>query len=242
MYEISIEIFNYLPNLYKNPQEKEYIDFLWDAFETNYEKEKYQFAFIAYHMMFMSFVYFSIWKIKTCRKEDFKKALIGFNKSFEKGLINASSPFVFSTVNESSVLRFFKLVNCGNDKIGTFTKLVKDRNEIAHSNGNIFYNDQYSIDGKIDEVLNCISQINENLRCIIKTIFRNFLKHNWNNDEREFIEDVDQIREILIQQNYFSEKDINYCLSLDINSLKGDLHFPKIKRLFKKFQKEYSEA
>jgi hypothetical protein len=94
MNEDSFQILNYLPYLYKTTQEEEYINFLWDVFYTNYEKEKYQFAFIAYHMLFMSFVYFSIWKIKINREKDFTKALIGFSKDCEKNMMNASSPFV----------------------------------------------------------------------------------------------------------------------------------------------------
>ena len=80
MNEEAFKILNYLPYSYKTIQEEEYINFLWDAFYANYEKEKFQFAFIGYHMLFMSFVYFSIWKIKINRKKDFAKALIGFNK------------------------------------------------------------------------------------------------------------------------------------------------------------------
>ena len=38
-------IFEYLPVSYKNPTEKEYVEFLWDAFLTNYNAEKYPFAF-----------------------------------------------------------------------------------------------------------------------------------------------------------------------------------------------------
>jgi hypothetical protein len=34
-------IFDYLPASYKNPTEKEYVDFLWDAFISNYETGKY---------------------------------------------------------------------------------------------------------------------------------------------------------------------------------------------------------
>jgi len=32
-------------------------------FETNFTYGKYQFAFLAYHMLAMSFVYFNIWQI-----------------------------------------------------------------------------------------------------------------------------------------------------------------------------------
>jgi len=241
MNEDSFKILNYLPYLYKTTQEEEYINFLWDVFYTNYEKEKYQFAFITYHMLFMSFVYFSIWKIKINREKDFAKALIGFNKDCEKNMMNASSPFTFSEINESNIFRFFKLVGCENDKIGEFTRLVKDRNDIAHSNGNIFFNSQDSLDEKINEVLRCIDKIQENTKCVIKNTFKQFLKNNWDNNAREWLDDGDQIREILIRKNYFSKKDIDHGLSFDINLLKQEKSFTKIKKLFKTFQNEYLE-
>jgi len=241
MNEDSFKISSYLPYLYKTTQEEEYIKFLWDAFYANYEKEKYQFAFIGYHMLFMSFTYFSIWKIKINREKDFAKALIGFNKECEKNMINASSPFTFSEINESNIFRFFKLVGCENDKIGEFTRLVRDRNDITHSNGNIFFNSQDSLDEKIDEVLGCINKIQENIKCIIKNTFKDFLKNNWDNNNREWLDDGDQIREILIRKNYFSKKDIEHCLLFDINLLAQEKNFTKIKNIFKTFKKEYSE-
>jgi len=50
------ELADYLPLSLKTPKEQEYIEFLWDAFETNHTHGKYQFAFLAYHMLTMSFV------------------------------------------------------------------------------------------------------------------------------------------------------------------------------------------
>ncbi len=49
MNEDAFQILDYLPCLYKTTQEEEYINFLWETFEANYEKEKYQFVFIVYH-------------------------------------------------------------------------------------------------------------------------------------------------------------------------------------------------
>lgn len=134
----ALPLANYLPLSYKNQQEKDYIAFLWSAFETNYEKENYQFAFLAYHMLTMSFVYFNIWQIKLTEPQNFEMALIGFSRD-EKGLMAATSPFVFSAVAERSVLRFLKLIQCDNSKIGTYAKLVDDRNNTAHPNGQILY-------------------------------------------------------------------------------------------------------
>ena len=59
--EEALGLADYLPLSFKTPTEQEYMEFLWDAFETNYTRGKYQFAFLAYHMLTMSFVYFNIW-------------------------------------------------------------------------------------------------------------------------------------------------------------------------------------
>ena len=92
--EEATELGSYLPISFKSPKEQEYISFLWDAFGTNYEHGKYQFGFLAYHMLAMSFVYFNIWQIREAHPEDFKKGLIGFARD-EKSLLGATSPFAF---------------------------------------------------------------------------------------------------------------------------------------------------
>lgn len=84
----------------------------------------------------------NIWQIRQARPEDFQKGLIGFGKDIEKSLLGATSPFVFSTVKESSILRLLKLIACDNGKIGTYAKLVDDRNKTAHTNGHIFFSTQ----------------------------------------------------------------------------------------------------
>lgn len=103
--EEAAELASYLPLSFKTRSEQEYIKFLWDAFETNYTHAKYQFAFLAYHMLAMSFVYFNIWQIRQTEPGNFAMGLIGFGKDIEKSLLDATSPFVFSTVNERSILR-----------------------------------------------------------------------------------------------------------------------------------------
>ena len=116
----------YLPLSFKTPKEQEYIAFLWEAFTSNYENQKHQFAFLAYHMLTMSFVYFNIWQIKQNRPADFLKATYGFSKDIEETVLSATSPFTFSEIGESAIFRFLKLIDCDNGKIGTYTKLVKD--------------------------------------------------------------------------------------------------------------------
>ena len=68
-------------------------------------------------------------------------------------MLEATSPFVLSTVNERSILRLLRLIACGNGKIGTYAKLVSDRNDAAHPNGNIFFSTQAALDARVTEVL-----------------------------------------------------------------------------------------
>uniref|UniRef100_UPI00261E4C9D hypothetical protein n=1 Tax=Acidithiobacillus sp. TaxID=1872118 RepID=UPI00261E4C9D len=140
-------------------------------------------------------------------------------KDIEKSLLDASSPFVFSTVNERSILRFLKLIACDNGKIGTYAKLVDDRNESAHPNGNIFYSTEAALDVKITETLRVVAEIQTHSQPVIEHCYREFLLQNHDPDEREYPDAADQIREVLIHGNYLSQKDIEICLGFDVESL-----------------------
>lgn len=229
---------NYLPLSFKSPKEQEYIEFLWDAFETNYTHGKYQFAFLAYHMLTMSCVYFNIWQIKQTRPGDFEKGLIGFARD-EKALLEATSPFVFSAVNERTILRFLKLIACDNGKIGTYAKLVDDRNESAHPNGNIFYSTQEALDAKITEILRVVDEIQTHSKPVIEHCYREFLLQNHDPEEREYPEAADQIREVLIHGNYMSRRDVDICLEFNLAGLKEHEGIEEIKALHGALAKEF---
>lgn len=240
--EEAAELANYLPLSFKTRSEHDYIAFLWDAFETNYTHGKYQFAFLAYHMLTMSFVYFNIWQIKQTEPKDFAMGLIGFGKETEKSLLEATSPFVFSTVNERSILRFLKLIACDNGKIGTYAKLVDDRNETTHPNGNIFYIEQSALDLKIREILRVVDEIQTHSAPIIQRCYSRFLAESHDPENREYTDDADQIREVLIHGNYLSQKDIEICAAFDISEYQAHPRFPSIESLNQSLQHQYGNA
>ena len=110
---------------------------------------------------------------------------IGFGKDIEKSLLEATSPFVFSAVNERTILRFLKLIACDNSKIGTYAKLVDDRNETARPNGNIFFSTEVALDAKITEILRVVDEIQTHSRPVIEHCYRDFLLQNHDPEERE---------------------------------------------------------
>ena len=235
----ALPILEYLPVSFHRQQDSDYIQFLWQAFETNYQNEKFQFAVLAYHMLYMSFVYFSVWQIKEAHPDLFRNSLVGFSKDDERSLLDASSPFTFWKINESRIFRFLKLTGCDNHHVGQYAKLVKERNDIAHSNGNIFFNAAQSTDEKIGEMLSCMAEIQNHMQSVIHECFSRFLKESWDSEIREYEDPSDQIREGLIHTHYFSQKDIEACLSFDIQLLNQHDSFSEIKTLFDHFVGEY---
>jgi hypothetical protein len=234
------ELRDYLPLSFKTESEQKYIDFLWDAFQSNHEHGKYQFAFLAYHMLTMCFVYFNIWQIKQNEPKDFEKGLIGFDKDIEREILGATSPFVFSVVRERSILRLLKLIQCDNTKIGIYAKLVDDRNDTAHSNGNIFYSEQSALELKIREILRVVDEIQTHSKSVIEHCYRDFLIQNHDPEGREYPDAADQIREVLIHQNYLSQRDIDICLAYDLAPLSADANFPAIQALHQSLRGTYA--
>lgn len=240
--EEAFELTNYLPLSFKTSKEQEYVDFLWDAFESNYQTRKFQFAFLAYHMLTMSFVYFKIWQIKQNEPKDFEKAMVGFSKDLEKELLEATTPFAFWRINESSTMRFLKLIGCGNDKVGTYAALVKERNDSAHTNGNIFFSEQSALDRKLVEILRIADEIQDHSKSLIDHCYHDFLIQYGNPDDREFSDINDQVREILIRRHYLSPKDIQVCLAHDISLMQAEPNFSEIKILHQSLRAIYSDA
>lgn len=231
MIEEADQLEGFLPISYRTAKEEEYVRFLWEAFHDNCASGKYQFAFLAYHMLTMCFVYFNIWQIKLIKPEGFATALIGFGKDMEKELLEATSPFTFSVVNESSVMRFLKLIQCDNAKIGAYTKLVKDRNETAHSNGNIFYSYEDELAAKVRDILRLVSEIQGHSEGIIIEGYKGFLLDSADPEERQHIEIADQVREVLIHESYMSLIDLAFCANFDIAEFADHLHFAEIEAL-----------
>lgn len=230
----------FLPYSFKNKQEEKYIELLWGAFEVNYKGEKYEFASLALHLLYMSFFSFSVWQIRAARKDDFAKAMVGFDKDVETLLYKAESPFdFFARVKESTIVRFSKLIGCDNQQIGGFARFLKGRHKIAHPSGTVFFNDKDDLDRHLAEVTKELEIVQGCMKLIVQECLRYFLIEYWDENTWQFSDPADQIREMLIHTNYFSQKDIEDCLKFEIAALENEEGYEQIKKLFDVFVKEY---
>jgi DNA-binding FrmR family transcriptional regulator len=234
----ALPILEFLPNSFREPGEQEYISFLWSAFESNYEHESYQFAMLPYHMLYMSFVYFSVWQIKLMQPRDFENAAI-FVPQKERDILQATSPFTFSVVNERSIFRFLKLIGCADQHTGSFAKLVDVRNDLAHSNGLINCRDQSAADLRVADVMRQVRAIQGHMKPLLHQCLSQFLLESCAEEEMEYDNPTDQIRELLVHKHYFSLKDIEACRSFDVQTLSNRPRFEAIKNLFDTFLLAY---
>jgi hypothetical protein len=248
MIEDAQKIFDYLPQEYKTQAENDYVAFLWDAFTVNYEKEKYQFAYFAYHMLFMCLVYFQLAKIYLNSPEEIRRLLIftgsaqtaidNYEKKHKEATKNNISaphfdPFSLAGEKERSIVGLFISIGCDRETIKRLKAIVDERNDIAHSNGNINFSNQYSFDGKIKEILECIAHIHDHTRPIITACTKKFLLESANPEENEFLNENDQVRELFAKGNYLSSQDILVACEFPIEQLKNEENYQYIEKLFR---------
>ena len=227
----ALELGEYLPQSFANASEQAYLAFLWSAFETNDEAERYEFASLAFHLLYMSFVSFSVWQVRLARPEQFAMAMVGFDKS-ESALIACESPFKFyDQLRESQIFRFLKLIGCSNQQVGEFAKFVKRRNKIAHPTGTVFFNDQAAIDAEIAEMMKEVRNIEAHMQPVIVELYRRFLADSADPETREYAEPGDEVTANFVHANYMSAADLVICRGLDIETLSDEPGFEDMQAL-----------
>ena len=204
------QMHDYLPLAYRNPAEAEYIAFLWETFETNYQHGNYQFALLAYHMLCMSSMYVAVWQIKLALPDAFAQALL-FQQEAQT-LRSATSPFTFSKISERGVLKFLHLIGCDDAQIAQLSRLVAERNHMAHANGNVFCRTQAAAQGKIENILARLHDVQTKIAPLLQRCFERFLVDNAHAEQWEYAESEDQVRGGFIQPYYLSPQDVAACL------------------------------
>ena len=67
--------------------------------------------------------------------------------------------------------------------------------------------------------------------------YKRFLLESADPEEREHIDAIDQVREVLIHENYMSLIDLDFCARFDIAEFADHTHFAEIEALHGEVQK-----
>lgn len=215
----ALELGEYLPFSLASSSETEYLQFLWLAFQANYNEGRYEFASLAYHLLYMSFISCSIWQIRLARPEQFQFAMVGFRNEAEGKLLSCDNPFKFyDDLKESQIFRFLKLIGCANDQVGQFAQFVKRRNRIAHPSGSVFFNDRDTIDDELSLMMREVRNIQGHMKPVIGEIYDRFLIESADADELEYGILQQEVSANLVHRNYMSLVDLKICDATDVGS------------------------
>ena len=83
------------------------------------------------------------------------------------------------------------------------------------------------------------SVIQTHSKPVIEHCYRDFLLQNHDPDEREYPDAADQIREVLIHENYLSQEDIGICLGFDLAGIADRPEIDSIRTLHEVLKSEY---
>ena len=85
-------------------------------------------------------------------------------------------------------------------------------------------------------------EIQTHSRPVIEHCYLEFLLQSPDPEVREYDDDADQIREVLIHWNYLSQKDIEICLGADLSSLSTHAQAKEIEELHGALVKMYPDV
>ena len=87
-----------------------------------------------------------------------------------------------------------------------------------------------------------MEEIQTHSKSVIERCYAGFLIESSDPEEREYPDDADQIREILLHGNYFSQKDIEFCAAIDMEEFAIHPNLPAIKALHNRLRSTYCDS
>ena len=224
------KMLEYLPEEFAEETEEKYIDALMLAAQTSYENGLYQFAYVQYHMLFMTAVYYAILKVSIFHEEELKKALYYLLKDRyadfwkETNTKNGKLYFgSFALINESDVFMLLRVVGLDSDLLGELQKLVRERNKYAHANGQL----QLTSDELFMEALNSYNTKIQKVVELLKTDLIDFYKKTVSDpnfhdpDIRAYLDPDEQMIQEFINEYSLSRVELNWLRKIRLSDFDG---------------------
>lgn len=201
----------------------------------------YQFAYVQYHMLFMTSIYFLLLKISYIHKDEFEKALYYIlkdkksdfysDKNTRAGKLHFGS---FASISESEVFLLLKVVGIDDSSfVGDLKKLVKERNDYVHANGALMIKSHDMFVEKIKIYNDSIKRVFENIRGNITDWYKNLLtsKDFYDPEIRAYADPLEQIKEEFIKQYAISHCELNWLRKIKLSDFDGYEESGDIKEL-----------
>lgn len=238
------EILNFLPD---NPDDEEdiinYVQNLVNLVAVNYKYGQYQFSYFGIHLMYMTYIYCTAWKIGQIESERYKDA-IAFARPYsgrEKDLKieNASSIFAYSLIPEKDIAKLFKIIELDKSQISAVGDIVDTRNEMAHASGKFEILTEDGFDVKVKSILTSISAIHRRMNKLIRKWYKQVLLSFCSGKFEGYENPKDIIVEQMISSFKLSVNELLICNEMSIRNLETE--YPNYQSQLRNFKKALTE-
>lgn len=218
------ELLNFLPI---NPDDEEdvinYIQNITNVVAVNYKYGQYQFAYFGIHLMYMTYIYCTAWKIGQIEPERYKDAIV-FARPYsgrEKDLKieDADSIFAYSIIPEKDIAKLFKIIELDKSQISVVGDLVDTRNDMAHASGKFEILTEESFDVKVSSILTSMNTIHRCMNKPIRKWYEQVLLSFCAGEYEGYDEPKDIIFEQMIQSFKLSTNELLICNEMSVSSL-----------------------
>lgn len=237
------DIINYLPI---DPVDEEdvltYIENITNLITVNYKYGQYQFAYFGVHLLYMTYIYCTVWKISRILPERYSDAVVFArtysNREKDIDIDNIGTIFQYSLIPEKDISKIFKIIDLDKSQISNVGILVDVRNEMAHASGKfeILTEDNFNV--KANTILNSIRNIHNRMDKQIRKWFKQILSSYCIGEFSEYDNIKDIIVEQMVQNFKLSMNEILICNEMSVKELINENS--EWEELLKRFKKEIS--
>lgn len=218
------DILNYLPI---NPEDEEdvinYIQNITNLVAVNYKYGQYQFAYFGIHLLYMTYIYCTAWKIGQIEPERYKDAIV-FARSYsgrerDLKIEDAGSIFTYSLIPEKDIAKLFKIIELDKSQISVVSDLVDTRNDMAHASGKFEILTEDSFDAKVASVCTSMNSIHRRMELPIRKWFEQILLSFCAGEFDGYDKAEDILSEQMIQSFKLSTKELLICNEMSVSRL-----------------------
>lgn len=241
------EILNFLPI---NPEDEEdvinYVKNITNLIAVNYKYGQYQFAYFGVHLLYMTYIYCTAWKIGQIEPKRYKDAIV-FARPYngrerDLKIEDAESIFAYSLIPEKDIARLFKIIDLDRSQISVVGDLVDTRNDMAHASGKFEILTEESFDVKVSSVLKSINTIHRCMTGSIRKWYEQILLSFCADEYESYDNSKDFILEQMIQSFKLSVKELLICNDMSVSGLITEHRgCPKKLKDFKKALSDYCQ-
>lgn len=201
-----------------------YDQYLFDLQKTvmdNYEKGNYQVSYFYAHLIFMSYVYYSVertYQFKPDRTKDVFYPINAYRGREDKPNIETyQSIYEFSKIPEKEIFKVFYIMGMDEMEIKALSSYISNRDDYAHATGEGNISEE-ALEQNIKSIIGNMQSLHKIFQKELKNIFINFLLSNAENSYDNVVGNI----EILIADNTLSTSDLLYLCNVGIRSVRNE--------------------